>query len=236
MYILFRQKASWKVFASRNGLAYKANAMMASPEMGGEIEGYKFSFFTSEHGAQDLRGTRKMTAVEITLHSAMPLDGAVASGGMVQLVKSLGFNAEVQPRHESWNPACIAAGSNRFSLLAYLSDERVAALSKLMKARNVWVILIFRNDVTLLRIDMPGALETVEKLDKVEKVLLAAAQILELKRGEAGRLKAAETEGLVRESALMLEDDNARDMDDLKLEDEPEGETGGDAEGGDGSE
>lgn len=221
-YILFRQKAAWKAFAARNGLAYKAGAMMTSPEMNGSIEGYKFSFFTGEHMAQDLRSTRKMTAVEITLRSVLPLEGAVASGGMVPLVKALGFGAEILPRHESWNPACIAAGSNRFSLQAYLTDERVSALSKLMQARNVWVILIFRNDVTLLRVDTPGALETAEKLEKIKKALLAAAQIFEMKSGEASFLKTAETDGLVRESSLKLEDEDFSAASGLRLEDEPD--------------
>ncbi|MCC6597696.1 MAG: hypothetical protein IT559_02785 [Alphaproteobacteria bacterium] len=222
MYILYKQKMAWKAFAAKRNLRYQANTMMASPEMTGEIEGYKFSFFTSEHVSQELRGGRKMTAVEVTLRGRMPIEGAVASGVMVQLVQTLGFPAEVRLPHERWSPAWVATGEHASVLSAYLSDERVTAFSKLMQARNVSIILIFRNNVMLLRIDMPGALETVEKLEKVQKAMLTATQIFELKEGEDRRLKAVEAQKSTDVPALKLDKSDLDNAGGLRLEDEPQ--------------
>lgn len=206
VFILFQQKAVWKAFAAQYKLRYKPNALMHSPEMDGVLETYKVNYFIAEHSSEDVRGARKLTAVEVRLHSSVPIDGGVASGGMVDLVRSLGFQAEIKPGHERWSKAYIAAGSDRNVLEAYLTDERLENLLKLMRIKNAWVIFIFRKDSMLLRIDTPNALSSKAYLEKLTKLLVKAAQSLELGPDEVKKLKAEEVRGQGKEGSLVLDD------------------------------
>lgn len=222
LYTLYQQKTSWKAFAAKHKLRYKGNSLMQSPEMDGAIDEYKISFFTGEHVNPDMRSLRKLTAVEIGLQSVMPIEGAVASGGMVELVKEMDMKFEIHPEHEGWNKAYIARGSNRFVLEAYLTDERVSALSKLMKMKNSWVILIFRKDRMLLRFDTPYPLVSKAQLEKIGQLMLKTAKILELGADEGKKLKAEEARGVVKDSALVLDEKSTEASDALTLEDDDE--------------
>lgn len=201
--IAFRQKRAWKAFAEKYKLRYVPGRMMQSPEMDGTIEDYKFNFFTGEHVTPDIRATRKMTGVEITLASSIPTEGCVASGGMIPLLKSLNYKVEITPQHESWSKAYSAQGVNRNALEAYLTDERVQVLTKLMQITNVWLIFVFRDGRALLRLDTPNPLDTPEQLDKLVKILIKAAKVLELKAGEAQTIKLEEAKP-VRESTITV--------------------------------
>lgn len=161
--------------------------------MEGVIEGYAFSFFTAEHPTTDVRGTRKVTAIEVILNSHLPFEGGVASHGMIPVLKSMGFIAEIQPTHEGWNTACLATTTHRYAMEAYLTPERVQALMTLLKIPRAWITLIFKGETALLRIDTPSPLEQLAQLEKLKKILLKTAAILELKEGEIGRLKAEMT-------------------------------------------
>ncbi len=201
LYIVVRQKQAWKAFSVTHGLRYTSSALMRSPEMDGVLEGYKFSFFTSEHTAPDMRGQRKMTAVEVTLHSTMPFEGGVASHGLIPVLKGLAFKTEVKPASDLWSAACVAGGDHRFALEAYLTPERIQILMNLAQIPYTWMILLFKGDAMLLRLDTSSPLETVEKLEKVRRVMRKAASVLELHAGEAVRLR-SELARMVPKEAL----------------------------------
>lgn len=209
VFILFQQKTIWKGFASKYKLRYNGNALLQSPEMDGMIESYKVSFFTGEHVSEDMRGSRKLTAIEIRLHSVLPIDGGIASGGMVPFVKNFEFKAEVRPGHEAWNKAYIAAGTNRNVLKAYLTDERIENLIKLMRVHNVWVILMFRNENVLLRVDTPNALASRGYLEKLTSLMIKVAKSLELEDNEFKTLKAEESRAQSQDSSLAFDDAEA---------------------------
>ena len=220
LYILYQQKSSWKKFAETHKLRYKQNALMESPEVDGSFEDYKLSFFTGEHINADLRGVRKLTAVEISLQSVMPIEGGAASGGMVPFLKELGFKSEIQPDHEQWNKSYIVAGSHYHVLKAYFTDERVEALSKLMKIKNSWVIFIFRNERMLLRLDTPNPLASVQNMDKVASMMVKVAKVLELSADEAKKLKAEEARSVSKESSLALDDSDIDASSSIELEED----------------
>lgn len=217
--VLRVQKQAWKTFAQKNNLRYAPGKTMENPEMDGMIEGYKFNFFTGEHQPGDTRFSRRMTAMEVTLLGAMPIEGGVASGGMIPFLKSLGFAHEVEPQYESWNKAYMAAASSGAAMRAYLTEERVQALVKLMQVPNAWVIFVFRKDLALLRIDTPNPLTSAEQIEKLQKIMLKMAKILELKNGESHILKTEEAKAPVMEAALKV-DEKALDVSGLALEDE----------------
>jgi hypothetical protein len=218
--ILIKQKSAWKTFSATHKLRYKTGRMMQSPEMDGIIEDYKFNFFTGEHSAPDMRGNRKMTAVEITLQSDMPIEGGLASGEMVPLLKNLNFKTEVSPKQEGWSKAYIALASNRGALELYLTDERVQALTKLMQINHAWVIFVFKNNMTLLRMDTASPLNSADQLEKLYKLLIKVAKVLELKPGEAKLIKAEEARAPLKETALPIDYEQLKSTSGLQLEDD----------------
>ena len=165
--ILMQQKKSWRLYAEKRKLRYKGGTLMASPNVSGTVDDHTVNLFTSEHLSEDGRGTRKLTAIEVSLHSKMPVFGGIASAGMVALIKELNLKQEYRPEHPDWDKTYIAAANNRFVLEAYLNEERIKALSGLMKVPKVWVIFIFREEAMLLRVDTADPLETPQKIDSL---------------------------------------------------------------------
>ncbi|MCB9981153.1 MAG: hypothetical protein H6860_01995 [Rhodospirillales bacterium] len=218
--ILYQQKKTWKAFAAKHKLRFKPNSMMEGAEMEGNIDSYKVSFFTSEHLNPDMRSSRKLTAVEVGLHSTMPIDGAIASGQMISFVRTLNFKTEIRPEHKSWDKEYLAVGDNRFILDAYLTDERIELLVKLMKIKNSCMVLIFKGDRMLLRVDMADPMISAEYLDKFVKLLLKAAKTLEVSPDEAKKLKAEEVRGVGKDSSLVLDDTVEAGASGLQLEDD----------------
>lgn len=192
--------------------------------MDGVVDDYKMSFFSSEHVSYDVRGSRSLTAIEITLNSVFPVDGAIASGGMVPLVKALEFKSESRPKYEKWNKSYIASADNKFVLNAYLTDERLDVLTRLMKVKNAWIIFIFKNDTMLLRVDIADPLTSPEQLEKMKEMMVKAGQILELKKGESKRLKSEETRSDAKDISLEVDEEELEKVSALQLEEDHEGD------------
>lgn len=220
LFILFRQKQAWKSFSTRKKLRYRTANMMASPEMGGALDGRSINFLIGEHFTPDGRSSRKLTAVEVQLLSKMPFEGGIASGGMVSVVQSIRMKEEIKPNHPKWDKNYIAVGSSGAALEAYLTPERMDALTSLMKIRNGWVILIFRAQTFLLRFDTPDPLDSQQKLEKITDKLLELAELLELKPGEDGRLKLETTKKPIKEKSLAVDERDFKESDSFQLEDD----------------
>ncbi len=232
LFILFSQKAVWKKFAQKHKLRYQGNALMQMPAMDGTMGGYRVGLFSSEHVQEDVRGSRKLTAIEISLNSTMPIDGAVANEGMVNFVNALEFKTEARPKHEKWSKSYIAAADSKLALLKYLTDERLDALCSLMKVKNAWLIFIFRQNKMLLRIDTPNPLSDTKNLEELISQMLSVAALLELGKGEAAILKSEALKTEARESAGVLDAAGASEGLKLELEDD-DGEAVEEAEAGD---
>lgn len=189
IYILYMQKKSWRDFARKNQMRFTSGRLFSSPEINGAMEGYTVGVFASEHTTEDARGTRRMTAIEIGMQSRLPVGGVVASGGMLQLAQGLGYNEEVRPEHPGWKTAYLARSSSGNALEAYLTPARVEALTGLMKIKGAWVIYVFQEKETLLRLDTPDPLDTADKIEKMIQKMIAAAKTLELGDGEHANLE-----------------------------------------------
>lgn len=222
LYILFSQKSVWKKFAQKHKLRYQGNALMDMPSMDGTMGGYRVNLFSSEHVLEEVRGSRKLTAIEVSLNSTMPIDGAVANGGMVNFVKALEFKTEGRPKHEKWSQSYIAVGDSKLALLKYLSDERLEALCDLMKVKNAWLIFIFRKNKMLLRIDTPNPLSDTKNLEELIQQMLKAAAVLELGKGEGAILQAEASKTEAREDAGILDGSAVSTGITLELEDDDE--------------
>jgi hypothetical protein len=218
LFILYRQKNAWRAYAKRCKLRYTSSRMLGSPEMSGTLDNYAISFFTAEHTAPDARSVRKLTAIEIPLLTKLPAEGAVASGGMVAFVHRLGLPDEHKPAHTAWNKEYVVKTTNRYVMEEYLTPGRLDALTDLMKVKNAWIILVFKNDTSLLRFDSPDPLDSEKKIDYIVKKMLDAVKALELKPGEEGRLKLSISKKPVKEIALNVPED--KKVDGLQLEDD----------------
>ena len=217
-FILYRQKRAWKSYAAAQKLRYRSPSFFAAPEMNGIAGDYTVSLFTGEHMSPDMRGSRKLTAIEIQLSSQFPFAGGVASGGMVDVIQSMGFKEEINPAHPEWEKAWIARAENRNVLKEYLNAERLAALVPLMKIKNAWVVFVFRDNMTLLRLDTPDPLDSAKKLNYIIKKMTDSAKVLELKSGEASRLKTYEATKSAKEVTLKISEENLGS--DLSLEED----------------
>lgn len=189
-WVLFKQKQVWKLFAQKRKLRYYGGKMFDSPEVAGTYQDFEVLAFTAEHDTGDGRVGRRLTSIEVTLHSSLPTSGAVASGGMVKLVEELLFQAEYRPDIPGWDNSYIVRSRDNAVMKAYLTEPRVQALIKLMKIKNAWVILFFTGGRGLLRIDTPDPLYDPKHFDDTMKKMVEAAKVLELEKGETNRLTA----------------------------------------------
>lgn len=220
-WILYLQKKAWRKYAAKKNMRYAGNKIYDSPEVSGAIGEYKVKLFASDHMARDARGSRKLTSIEVSLLSHLPVGAAVASGGMVQIVDELvSLNQEFRPDLSGWDDSYIVRTRDNKIVRAYLNDERLKALVELMKIKNAWVILIFSEDEGLLRIDTPDPLEKPGKLDALLDQLVEAARVFEIPSGEYKRLmhlKGREEQGNV---VLDIDDSALEDKIGFELEDE----------------
>jgi hypothetical protein len=191
MYILVRQKRSWKDFARKHNLRYKSGKFMDAPEVNGVFKGYSINMFTGEHIQNDSRGNRKLTALEIEINSRMPMDAVIGSGGMVDVARAFGLSDEFQPDIKGWKTEYIIRSDNYNMIKAYLGEDRLKQIMALMKAHNIWVILVFKGDDALLRVDLPDPLEDQKRLEAIMSKMVDVAKALELKDGEVRTLEKA---------------------------------------------
>ncbi len=180
---------------------------MGAPEIGGTVGEHTVSIFASEHFSEDGRGSRRLTAIEVSLNSIMPIVGGVASGGMIPILKLLKLKQEYRPEHPEWNRAYLAAASNRYVMQEYMSDARVTALCELMKIKHSWAMFVFKDDAMLLRLDTPDPLDKPAKVDKLIKHMVDVAKVLELQPGESGRLKSDAVKSAAKDVSLDVDDE-----------------------------
>jgi len=226
--ILMRQKSAWRDYATKRKLRYNPGGLMQSPDVQGVVGDHRVTIFTSEHSHESVRSSRKMTAIEVNLNSEMPIAGGAASGEMIEILKGMALKQEFVPKHEDWTKAYVCMADSRQVMERYLNDDRLEALTKLMRRKHTMVILAFREDKMLLRIDTADPFDSAAAVDKVVKAMLSVAVVLELGSGESKVLKSdavrLEAEAISLEvdeevmgaSALQLEDENDASSDEIE--------------------
>lgn len=219
-FIIYRQKQAWKAYAAKHSLRYKENRFYDSPEMEGIMGNYTVSFFTGEHPSTDVRRTRKLTAIEIQLSSMLPVEGGVASGGLVDFIRNFKYKDESRINHPRWEKSYIAVSEQKNILENYLTPPRLEAVLDLMEVEHAWFILIFRGDIALLRIDVPEPLDSDDVIDGIVSKMLKAAEVLELDEAEIRRLKSEKARKPEKEVEIKVEDD--LDVSGLQLEEDDE--------------
>lgn len=218
IWIVFNQKRAWRFYAKKRDLRYLSNGLMDTPTISGSIDGYTISIFASEHSELDARSQRRLTAIEVTLHSPFSFSGAIASGGMVPIVEQTNLNQEFKPDMKSWDDSYIVRSERNAIIEEYLTSERLNNLTSLMKTDKAWIAFLMLQNIGLLRLDTPLPIDNPKMMDMIVQQMIAAAKSLELKDGEEKNLlrERAKSEALspvldaefdVSTSGLELEDD-----------------------------
>ncbi|MGH1376344.1 MAG: hypothetical protein ACRBCK_08350 [Alphaproteobacteria bacterium] len=219
---MFKQKSAWKFFAEKRKLRYHANRIMESPSISGAIDGYNISMFTSEHSELDARSGRRLTAIEISLHSGLSLPCAIATGGMVSVVEMLDINKEYKPNFKGWDDSYIVRVDDIPYIEAYMTEDRTKKLVDLMKVDKAWIILIFLSDRGILRLDTPYPVDHPKKIDALIKQMIDVAKALELEEGEEQTLQRKKSKADAENQVLHVDDDILEDEIGFELEDDAE--------------
>ncbi len=232
--ILFKQQRTWAAFAKKHGLRFVQNTFFETPRLDGVIRGYTVALFSAEHTKEDQRRSRKLTVFEVQIPSEMPFGGAVASGDMIDVMRTVGFNAQIDLKEYKLNPSCSVFTDQPHAMRHYLTPERIKALNAISRLSNAWVTLAFRNEIFVLRLDTPHALEVPKKLSDLVSLLIRSASVFDLKDAELMELKAkiaadaiegrkqrdqaslseSQSGNGVADIVLELEDDEAGDLND----------------------
>lgn len=200
LFVLWRQKKAWRLFAQKRKLRFTPGNLGEAPEMDGVIGDYPFAFFPAQFELGDVRHSRKMTAIEIVLKTMPPFEGFIASGLLVEAVKTSELQHEIKPDHKDWDDQNIALTNHIAAMKAYLTPERQAIVTKWMNTKNIWFIIGFRNGTHLLRVDTPLPLDDPKKVNALVKRLLADIPALEVLDEEKAKLQALIASGQALES------------------------------------
>lgn len=221
-YTTFKQIKGWKAFAKKRNIRFHSNGFLETPSLSGAIDGYKISVFASEHSELDQRSQRRLTAIEVNLHTSLPVSTAFASGGMVSVIEPLDLSQEFKPSYSDWDDTFIIRTKDNNVVHHYCEDARISKLVELMKKDKAWVVLLFLSDSGLLRFDTPLPLDDPKDLNDIVKEIISAAKVMELRKGEGEGLlrKRSDSAGsneietideglLVDNISFELEDDDA---------------------------
>lgn len=205
--ILYRQKAAWKAFAAKNKLRYIPGKMMDAPQVKGVYGGYDVHVFSSEHQSPDVRGFRKLTAVEITLKSVSPVKMIAVSNGMMSLAEAAGFPQTVSVEHDTWADDNLIQSDNADIAAAYFTPERLSGLQKVISIKNAMAVFILRPEIGLFRIDLSDPLDSQDKEERLLKNLVKLAKMLEIDNVEEGKLKAVSARKAKKVPTLDVDED-----------------------------
>ncbi len=211
IYVVVRQKRAWQFYAEKRKMRYHKNGFLETPSVSGVVDAYSVSLFSSEHGELDGRSQRHLTAIEVILHTSLPVPCAAASGGMVHVAENIGLHKEYKPPTKGWDDSFIIRGEEMDIIREYLSNDRLLKLVNLMKIHKAWIIFLFMGGKGVLRLDTPLPIDNPKEIDVLVKQLINVAKALELTDGEA--------QSLIRNKKKAENDSPVLDIDEDLLDD-----------------
>lgn len=220
IYVVLKQKHAWKFYAEKRKLRYHPKGFLETPSVSGVVDNYGLSLFASEHGELDGRSQKHLTAIEITLHTTLPVACAAASGGMAKIVEGIGIHQEYKPPAKGWDDSYIIRAQDLGIVREYMNSDRLDKLIQLMKVEKAWVIFLFLNGKGLLRLDTPLPIDNPKEIDALIKKMISVAKTLELKDGEDKALIRQASQSDDVRPVLDIDEDLLADHLGLELEDD----------------
>ena len=183
MAILQQQKKAWYFFAKKMGFTYKAGKYTDSPVVTGVVKHYKVTFFTDSLRANDIRGRRFVTTIEIEMGGGMPATSVLATKDFGDYLAPL-RNTETYQPPGPWDKSYIVKTKSKEALARYLTPERVKILSGIFSIKNSAGLFFFDSRDCILRIETPDPLRDAERMEKMARRLFTAVDGLALSAAE----------------------------------------------------
>ncbi len=178
--ILILQKRAWEKYAKDKKFVFRRGTLMGPAEMEGMLGEYKVSFFTAEREGMDMRSRRYVTVMEIGLAEGMVDGGIVGTKEMLPFMQSLNKLHVYKVTHPSWEEGMHAFVHNDGAVEAYLTDERIEAITQVLKTKNADAVIIFNDREILIRLETIDPIQDAEKIDKVVKRTIGLCERLRL--------------------------------------------------------
>lgn len=187
--ILYRQKKAWQVFAAKHSMTYTAGRFMAPPTLDGFIEQYRVSFFTAERQSPDVRQRRFVTVVEIVFPEGVIAAAAMGTKEMVPFMETLNQLTPLAITNDKWHQDFRAFAQGRDAVRLYLTSERMEHVIQILSTKNADVLLVFNENLGVVRIETSDPILDPAKAEKVIMRLIRHAQGLKISKTEREDIK-----------------------------------------------
>lgn len=195
MRILLLQKRTWKVFANKNGLTYSnGGRFAAAPSLAGSFAGVEVNLFTDRKVANDARGERFVTVIELQVPTPMPMRGCIYTEEMKALVAPLEWETISVPEHISgWDRTWGVASNDPAAMTVYMNDSRYDVLKKIFGMKIIAALLVFNYEEAVIRIETIDPLNNAVKLEKIIRSLSQMFERLVASESEIAAMSAVAT-------------------------------------------
>lgn len=190
--ILMSQKRAWRSFATKLGLQYSnGGRLLASPEVTGTIDGLRLNMFTERRAANDARGERFVTAIELVMSSAMPMSGAICTASMAEMVGALRLDDVTVPEGiTEWDAGWRVRSDNVDLMQRFLTPLRCDILKKIFRMKVMAALYIFDRQECVLRVETTDPLSNVDKMEKIIRGFIPMVKSMALTAEERANMPA----------------------------------------------
>ncbi len=220
--ILIQQKKAWEAYAKKNGLKFIKSKFFQPPEMNGVINDYQVAFFTAEQQEVDDRNNRLLTVVQITADENMVDGFAAVSPIMKPFLESLEAVKPHKLKSKGWDPKNFVSSRNKARVDAYMTEERLKAITSLLNMKNANVLVLSDETESIIRIETSNPLQQEELINKFMERVFARFEVLKVKADERKMLEAIKAKA-VQEVVEETDDETEEvEVEDIVETEEPE--------------
>lgn len=176
--VLLQQKRTWNAFAKAGRLNVTQGSFLASPQIQGNWDAFRFSLVSEEQKSPDARGTRFRSILELHRQIPMRFSGAVGYGDLELQLGALNLPTTFIPQNPTWKPNWFLRTSDAAAMNAYLTEDRIKALEAVFRIKAATSLLVFDGMNILLRLETPDALTDSRKLEAIVKRMTDSARTL----------------------------------------------------------
>ena len=178
--ILFQQKKAWEDFAKRKQLVFKKGTFSGPCEVEGTIEGMNIALFTATQQKEDSRKNRQLTVLQLTCPRPFVDSLAAGTPEMLPFLNSLDLIKPHPVENSNWDKKNHHIYSrNKTDVDAYLTDERLKILGKLLSLGNADNLIVMEPEDVVFRFETSNPLTDVAKLDALVSKLIQAFKKLD---------------------------------------------------------
>lgn len=172
MKILFLQKRAWKAFSKKYNLTFEDENLFSSPAVIGMYNDTQVQIYSEEQQADDVRGVRFRTVVEVMKPVSIGFSGVIVSGSLREFVSELELSDDYVPPSELWSGRYLVKTNDSRKIKALMTEERIKSVVRLLKNEKSSFLVIFNKEDLLVRYETADALHDPKRLEKLFLLLL----------------------------------------------------------------